>query len=110
MLEGGGGGELYGNATGVGESWCCCCGAGVDGELLKKDNLGDGRIGVGMNDLGGGECDGCGDCEDLALRDCALANDEADLVRFFDGFPFPLPPPSPPPRRWPEEDVDVGET
>jgi len=106
MLEGGGGGELYGKVTG-GES-CCCCGAGVDGELLKKDNLGDGRIGVGMNDFGGGECDGCGDCEDLALRDCALANDAADLVHFFDGFPLPLP--LPPLRRWPEEDVDTGET
>jgi len=48
MLECGGGGEIYGNATGVGcvngESWCCC-GAYVDGELLKKDNLGDGRMG-----------------------------------------------------------------
>ena len=37
----------------------------------------------------------------------ALANDEADLVRFFDDLLFPLP--SAPLRRRPEDDVDVGE-
>jgi hypothetical protein len=135
MLEGGGGLLwLYGDAEGVvecGGGSSCCCGCGcccasdevdVDEVLLKKDNLGDGRAGIGMNDFGGDgdcDCDDWFDCddgleEDLALRDDALVNDEADLVRLFLDFPFPFPLPLPPlppiPRRWPEEDVDVGET
>lgn len=64
--------------------------------LLKKDNLGDGRLGIGMKDFGGeGDCD-CDDCEggldeDLALREDALVNDDADFVRFFELPPGPLP-------------------
>ena len=37
----------------------------VAGQVLKKNDLGDERIGEGLNDLGGCEWDGCGDCKDL---------------------------------------------
>ena len=47
------------------------------------------------------------------LCETALANDEAHLVHFFGSSVIPhfhSRQPSPSPRRWPEEDVDVGET
>ena len=43
----------------------------------------------------------------MSVMVVALANEEADLVRFFDDLLFPLP--SAPLRRRPEDDVDVGE-
>jgi hypothetical protein len=77
-----------------GDGGSCCCASEVEEVLLKKDNLGDGRVGAGMFDFGGGvSC--C--LEDLALRDAALVNDDVDLVRFFAGFTFPFPLLSPPP-------------
>ena len=50
MLEGG---ELHGNAVVSGASRVNL--GVVAGQVLKEDNLGDGRIGVGMNNLGGCE-------------------------------------------------------
>ena len=64
MLEAGGGGELHGNATGSGAPRVNLGGV-VAGQVLKKNNLGDERIGAGLIDLGGCEWDGCGDCKDL---------------------------------------------
>jgi len=85
---------LNGDVVLAGEGGSCGCASEAEEVLLKKDNLGDGR--VGMFDFGGDNW-GVSCClEGLALRDAALANDEFDLVRFLAGFPFPLlsPPPS----------------